>query len=94
MDGPSSTPVTMMPLEQANLASDPTPVDVLALDEALQRPTKIDPRKARAIELKFFGGLEMTEIATVLKVSVKAVERDIRLGAAWLRSALSTPAQS
>jgi RNA polymerase sigma factor (TIGR02999 family) len=86
--------ITMMPLEQANLASDPTPVDVLALDEALQQLTKIDPRKARAIELKFFGGLEMTEFATVLKVSVKTVERDIRLGAAWLGSALSTPAQS
>jgi RNA polymerase sigma factor (TIGR02999 family) len=83
--------MTMVPLDDANAASQPTPVDVLALDEALQQLAESDPRKARAIELKFFGGLDMAEIATVLNVSVKTVERDVRLGTAWLRSALSTP---
>ena len=52
---------------------------------------EVDPRKARAMELKFFGGLEMAEIGTVLGVSVKTVEKDVRLGAAWLRSALNAP---
>jgi RNA polymerase sigma-70 factor (ECF subfamily) len=83
--------VTMMPLVDASAASDPTPVDVLALDEALQQLSDMDPRKARAIELKFFGGLEMEEIATVLSVSVRTVERDVRLGTAWLRSTLCAP---
>ena len=41
------------------------------------------------MELKFFGGLAMAEIAEVLSVSLKTVEKDVRLGAAWLRSALS-----
>jgi hypothetical protein len=48
----------------------------------------------RAGEMKFFGGLEMEEIATVLSASVKTVERDVRLGTAWLRSTLSAPPRS
>ena len=44
--------------------------------------------------MKFFGGLEMEEIATVLSASVKTVERDVRLGTAWLRSTLSAPPRS
>ena len=51
----------------------------------------MDARKARALELKFFGGLEMAEIAAVLEISIKTVEKDVRLGAAWLRSALNPP---
>jgi len=63
--------------------------DVLALDEALEKLAAVDPRKARAMELKYFGGLEMAEIAAVLDVSVKTVEKDVRLAGAWLRAALS-----
>ena len=64
-------------------------MDLLALDEALEKLAAVDARKARAMELKFFGGLAMAEIAEVLSVSLKTVEKDVRLGAAWLRSALS-----
>jgi RNA polymerase sigma-70 factor (ECF subfamily) len=64
-------------------------VDLLALDEALAKLAAFDARKARAMELKFFGGLEMKEIASVLKVSLRTAEKDVRLGTAWLRSALS-----
>ena len=41
------------------------------------------------MELKFFGGLQMAEIAEVLNISLKTVEKDVRLGTVWLRSALS-----
>ena len=82
---------TLISLDDAEAASDPRPVDLLALDEALAKLAEVDPRKARAMELKFFGGLEMAEIATVLGISVKTVEKDVRLAAAWLRSALSAP---
>jgi RNA polymerase sigma factor (TIGR02999 family) len=81
---------TLISLDDAQAATDPRPVDLLALDEALERLSEVDARKARAIELKYFGGLEMAEIAAVLDVSLKTVEKDVRLGAAWLRSALNT----
>jgi RNA polymerase sigma factor (TIGR02999 family) len=83
--------VTLMPLDDARAASDTPSVDLLALDEALSKLAHVDARKARAMELKYFGGLQMAEIAAVLDISVKTVEKDVRLGAAWLRSALSAP---
>jgi len=81
--------VTMISLDDARAASDPRPVDLLALDEALATLADVDPRKARAMELKYFGGLQMAEIAAVLGISVKTVEKDVHLAVAWLRSALS-----
>jgi RNA polymerase sigma-70 factor, ECF subfamily len=81
--------VTLMALDDAHAVSEPLSVDLLALDEALSKLADVDARKACAMELKFFGGLQMAEIAAVLNISVKTVEKDIRLGAAWLRSALS-----
>jgi|SRR4051812_7028531 len=82
---------TMVALEDAQAVSEPRSVDLLALDGALEKLAEVDPRKARAMELKFFGGLEMAEIGSVLGISVKTVEKDVRLAAAWLRSALSSP---
>ncbi len=81
--------VTMISLDDSRPSTDPRPIDLLALDEALEKLAAVDARKARAMELKFFGGLEMAEIAGVLNISIKTVEKDVRLGAAWLRSALS-----
>lgn len=83
---------TMISLDDAPGSTYPRSVDLLALDEALEKLAAVDARKARALELKFFGGLEMAEIASVLNISPKTVEKDIRLGAAWLRSVLSAPA--
>lgn len=80
---------TLIPLDDVQTAIKPRSVDLLALDEALERLAAVDPRKARAMELKYFGGLEMAEIAAVLNISLKTVEKDVRLGATWLRSALS-----
>jgi RNA polymerase sigma-70 factor, ECF subfamily len=79
---------TLISPDDAPAASNPRSVDLLALDETLKRLAAVDPRKARALELKYFGGLEMAEIADVLDISVKTVEKDVRLGIIWLRSAL------
>ena len=58
--------------------------DLVALDDALDALAKIDERKSRVVELKFFGGLTVEEIADVLKVSPDTVMRDWRLAKAWL----------
>jgi len=61
---------------------------LIALDEALNRLEKVDPRKARVIELRFFGGLSVEETAAILKVSQDTVLRDWRLARAWLLAEL------
>jgi len=78
----------MIPIDDAPAASNPPCVELLALDEALEKLAAVDARKAQVIELKYFGGLEMAEIASLLNLSIKTIEKDARLGAAWLRSAL------
>lgn len=64
-------------------------VDLLALDAALTRLAAIDVQQARLVELKFFGGLEITEIAEVLDISSATVKRDWNSAKAWLRHELS-----
>jgi RNA polymerase sigma factor (TIGR02999 family) len=63
--------------------------ELLALDEGLERLAARDPRKAKVIELKYFGGLSREEIAAALGLTVSTVKRDLSLGEAWLRRALS-----
>ena len=58
--------------------------DVIALDEALEKLTEIDPRRARVVELRFFGGLSVEETAHVLQVVPDTVVRDWRVAKAWL----------
>ena len=55
-----------------------------ALDDALESLTRIDPRRAQVIELRFFGGLSVQETAELLQVSAQTVMRDWRLARAWL----------
>lgn len=59
--------------------------DLLALDSSLNALDKFDPRKCKAIELRYFGGLSMDEIAQSLDVSAVTVRRDLRMAEAWLR---------
>ena len=59
-------------------------IDVLALDEALVALARIDGRKSRVVELRYFGGLTIEETADVLGVSVGTAKRDLRLARAWL----------
>jgi len=68
-------------------------VDVEALDEALNALAKIDQRKRRVVELRFFGGLSVDEIAAVLEISEETVKRDWRAAKAWLFREL-TPKES
>lgn len=66
--------------------------DVLEINEALTRLSEVDERKARVIELRYFGGMQREEIAAALHLTVPTVKRDLRLGEAWLRRALAGPA--
>ena len=59
-------------------------IELVALDDALMRLEKIDGRKAKVVELRFFGGLSVEETATALKLSPQSVMRDWRLARAWL----------
>jgi RNA polymerase sigma-70 factor (ECF subfamily) len=59
---------------------------LVALDTGLNALEKIDPRKCRAVELRYFGGLSMEEIAQALDVSAVTVRRDLRMAEAWLHS--------
>jgi RNA polymerase sigma-70 factor, ECF subfamily len=64
--------------------------DLIGLDDALSELAKIDPRKVRVIELRFFGGLSVEETASVLDISAQSVMRDWKLGKAWLKKELSS----
>jgi RNA polymerase sigma-70 factor (ECF subfamily) len=58
--------------------------DILVLDQALSKLARADPRAARVVELRFFGGLQEDEVAEVLGVSVITVKRDWKVARAWL----------
>jgi RNA polymerase sigma factor (sigma-70 family) len=60
-------------------------VDLLAIDEALDRLAIIDEQQARIVELRFFSGLTVEETATALGVSPKTVKRDWSVARAWLK---------
>ena len=62
--------------------------EVVALDDALKALAEIDPRKARIVELRFFGGLSVKETAEVVKVSSDTVMRDWKVARAWLLTEL------
>jgi RNA polymerase sigma factor (TIGR02999 family) len=64
-------------------------IDVLVLDEALSRLSALDPRMARAVELRFFGGLESDEVARLLGVSPRTVNSELSLARAWLHRELA-----
>jgi len=66
------------------------PADLLALDEALTRLADLNPRQARVVELRYFGGLNEAEVAETLKVSPRTVRHDWSLARAWLYRELSS----
>jgi RNA polymerase sigma factor (sigma-70 family) len=63
-------------------------VDVLALDEALSRLDALDPDLAKVVELRYFGGLTVEEVAEVMSSSPATVKRQWALARAWLKRAL------
>jgi RNA polymerase sigma factor (TIGR02999 family) len=66
------------------LVSGDRPEELVALDDALKALATVDERKARAVELHYFGGMDQKEIAAALSVHVNTVARDLRLAEAWL----------
>ena len=71
-------------------------IEVVALDSALRSLAKIDDRKSRVVELRYFGGLSLEETAEVLGVSQETAKRDWKMARAWLYTQLAgkpTPAE-
>ncbi len=75
---------------EVGLMSQPRAAELLALDEALDELARLDPRKSRVVELRYFGGLSLEETAKVLNVSLMTVRRDWRAAKAWLYKAVKS----
>lgn len=71
-------------LDEAMIVSKEKAWDVVALDDALSRLAAIDLRKSKVVDLRYFGGLSMNEIAEILQVSEVTVRRDWSTAKAWL----------
>ncbi len=84
--------VPTVSLDDASMPAQERAEDLVALDEALERLSAIDPRRSQVVELRFFGGLGVEETAEVLNVSRHTVMRDWTLARTWLfRELRSTP---
>ena len=87
------------PVHDLNIDQIPAPgshrnAELVALDDALNRLARLDPRRARIIELRVFGGLLIEETAEVLGLSAQSVMRDWKLAKAWLLRELSSQAEA
>jgi RNA polymerase sigma-70 factor (ECF subfamily) len=78
-----------VPLDDVLLGTEARGIEVLALDEALNSLSKIDARKGRVVELRYFGGLSVEETAEVLGISPETVKRDWKMAKAWLYGVLT-----
>jgi RNA polymerase sigma factor (TIGR02999 family) len=76
-------------LDESAAVTQTRAAELLALDEALEKLATFDRRKAQVVEMRYFGGLTMEEIAEVLKIHVNTVTRDWTAARAWLLAALS-----
>jgi RNA polymerase sigma factor (TIGR02999 family) len=79
-----------VPMDDVQLGTPSRGTDVLALDEALESLSRLDGRKARVIELRYFGGLSVEETAEVLGVSPETAKRDWKMAKAWLFGELTS----
>ncbi len=78
-----------VPIDEALASSNTRSADIVALDEALKELAKLDERKSRIVEMRFFGGLSVEETAEVLKVSPVTVMREWNKAKAWLYREMS-----
>ena len=78
----------LVTLDEALVPQDDRVVDLLVLDDALNRLAAAEPRWAQVVELRFFGGLEVTEVAAALGISTATAKRDWQFARAWLAKAL------
>ena len=82
-------PGAKVTLEDNMIASVQRTEEIVALDDALHRLAALDERKSRVVEMKFFAGLNIDEIAEVLKISPETVKRDWQFSRTWLLRELS-----
>lgn len=75
---------------QALQALDDERIDVLAIDSALTKLSKLDAPQGRIVELRYFGGLTLEETASVAGISLATVKRELAIARAWLRRELAT----
>jgi RNA polymerase sigma factor (sigma-70 family) len=68
----------------------PSQLDLFEVEEALRRLEKLDPIQAKIVELRFFGGLTIEELADVLDISATSVKREWSIAKRWLQRELST----
>jgi RNA polymerase sigma-70 factor (ECF subfamily) len=73
-----------VPIDEALLGTPASGSNVVALDEALSALSKIDSRKSRVVELRYFGGLSVEETAEALQISPETAKRDWKMAKAWL----------
>ena len=78
-------------LDEALVGGGEMSIDLVALDEALERLAAIDPDQARLVELRFFGGLTVEETAEAMDISPATVKRHWTVARAWLARELSSP---
>lgn len=83
--------VQRIPLDESLAAFEERAIDLLALDEALTRLAALDRRQSELVELRFFAGLELREIAEILGIAERTVQADWALARAWLRQELTGP---
>ncbi len=81
--------ICRIPMDDTLACYEESAIDVIALDEALERLQAVDPRLTELINLRFFGGLSEEETAELLGLSVRTVRREWHLARAWLRQELS-----
>ena len=81
--------VCMLSLQDVGEKAQRKEMDIIALDDALQRLAKIDPRQSRIIEMRFFGGLTLEEISAALEIGPATVQRDWTAARAWLHREIS-----
>lgn len=76
-------------LDDSIMSAESRSAELLALDEAMEKLAAFDQRKADVVEMRYFGGLTMEEIAEVMKIHVNTVMRDWKAARAWLFAALN-----
>jgi RNA polymerase sigma factor (TIGR02999 family) len=87
-------PAKRVTLVEAQMPAGPDDVDMLALDEALQRLREVSPRQEQVVVLRYFGGMSQEEVAEVLEISVPTVARDWRVARLLLHDWLSADGEN
>jgi RNA polymerase sigma factor (TIGR02999 family) len=77
-----------VPMDKALVFAPEQSLELVKLDQALERLSKIDPRQGKIVELRFFGGLTVEQTADLLGISAKTVKRDWSMAKAWLHGDL------